>query len=62
MLPIEINGTLLNKDKLIDDLNVGELEVLLLEVRTIGNYDSSGIHKSPFAFIEAKNNILKKKT
>ena len=36
MLPIEIQGQVLNKNKLIDEINVGEGEVLLLEVRTMG--------------------------
>ena len=37
MLPIEIHGQVLSKDSIIEELNVGELEVLLLEVRTVGN-------------------------
>ena len=55
MLPIEIQGEVLNKNKLIDEINVGEDEVLLLEVRTM-----SRSYKSPFAFIETKNNKIRK--
>lgn len=61
MLPIEIQGQVLNKNKLIDEINVGEGEVLLLEVRTMGGKENQRLHKSPFALIEARNNQVKSK-
>ena len=51
MLPIEIHGQLLEKTSLIENINVGEGEVLLLEVRTTC---SEGANKSPFALTAAK--------
>jgi hypothetical protein len=51
----------LNKNKHIDEINVGEGEVLLLEVRTMGGQENQRSHKSPFALIEARSNQVKSK-
>lgn len=59
MLPIEIHGTLLLNTSLIENLNVGEGEVLLLEVRTAG---SESQHKSPYALVPAKQAAQNKST
>lgn len=50
MLPLEIQGTILSKGKVIDSLDIGEDEVLLFEVRT---QDSRG-QNNAFPLIEAK--------